>query len=142
MHKRVGFKEFSDKKTMQIDRGDTNKSDRISIQGSQSNEILISRVDSYKKFKPLISALPQNLTSPPTIAERIRAAKRLHMTRRDITEQKIIRNILMHNDPGDLQNFEVLYVANKQSRMLTENVYQQDYDSKSRNQLPSISHTQ
>jgi hypothetical protein len=141
MHKRVEFKESTAKKTIHIDRGNTNHTDQSSIHGSKSNTILVSRADSFKKYKPLISALPQNLPNPPTMAERIRAAKRLKMTRRDITEQRIIRNILMHNDPGDIQNFEVLYVSNKKNRKNRDNVYQQDFDLKTRNRLPSVTQT-
>ena len=69
--------------------------------------------DNIEQFKPLCTALPMSMPQPPTIADRIRAAKRLHMTRRDMTEQKIIKNIMIHNDPSDMQNFEVLYVSNK-----------------------------
>mmetsp|Transcript_10821 Transcript_10821/g.9549 ORF Transcript_10821/g.9549 Transcript_10821/m.9549 type:complete len:192 (+) Transcript_10821:211-786(+) len=132
MHKRVDFKNSATKDSLQTSSIQTHLKDKTSLQNSQSNEILYSKLESYKKYTPLISALPKNLPNAPTIAERIRAAKRLHMTRRDLTEQKIIRNILMHNDPGDIQNFEVLYVTNKQDRA------KEDY--KSRNQLPSIHH--
>ena len=112
------------------------KKTKIYLFSSQSNEALHSNLDNLKKYKPLISALPHNMASPPTIAERIRAATRLHMTRRDITEQRIMRNILMHNDPRDLQNFEVLYITNKQKRAENDD----KYTIKSRNQFPSIHH--
>jgi hypothetical protein len=78
----------------------------------------ISMIYSDKfKYKPLCPALPPNLPTPPTIADRIRAAKKLHMTRRDMTEQKIIKNIQMHNNPADLQNFEVLYISNRNDNL-------------------------
>ena len=72
-----------------------------------------------------MTALPRNLSSPPNIAERIRAAKRLHMTRREMTEQKIVKNIILHNDPSDIQNFEVLYISNKNNRFLEHQAYHQ-----------------
>ena len=112
--------------------------------------------------KPLVSALPRNLPSPPTIAERIRAAKRQHMTRRDLTEQKIMRNVClknlqlqnpkkvipssayknmllkdqMHSNPNDLDNFEVLYISNKQLRAKENEIYREN----SRNNFPHIHH--
>lgn len=136
MHKRVGFKEANRKEVAQISRGSSSKIDKTSIHGSASNEALYSRTDNYNKYKPLITALPQTMGSPPTIAERIRAAKKLHMTRRDMTEQKIIKNIIMHNDPSDLQNFEVLYISNKHDRLMEHNAYHQ----KSRNEFPILNH--
>lgn len=72
------------------------------------------------KYKPLQPALPSSMIAPPNIADRIRAAKRLHMTRRDMTEQKIIKNIAMHNNPADIQNFEVLYISNKNEKFLPD----------------------
>lgn len=138
MHKRVGLKDSAIKRTIQVERKPTQKSDKTILQGSQSNELIHSNLDHYKKYKPVISALPKDIGNTPNIAERIRAAKRLHMTRRDITEQKIIRNIYMHNDPSDVQNFEVLYVTNKQNQLIHNKIYRET--EKSRNQFPSISH--
>lgn len=80
----------------------------------------VSVVHDATKYKPLQPALPRSMVHPPNIADRIRAAKRLHMTRRDMTEQKIIKNIAMHNDPADIQNFEVLYISNKNEKFLPE----------------------
>ncbi|CAI2378645.1 unnamed protein product [Moneuplotes crassus] len=82
--------------------------------------------ESVAKFKPLCTALPTSLPKLPNIAERIRAAKRLHMTRRDMTEQKIVKNIIAHNDPSDVQNFEVLYISNKNEPFLPEPFRQRD----------------
>lgn len=136
MHRRVELKKSQGRMTIQETRGPLEQPKPAIIHGSASNEVLHTRVENQKKFKPLISALPRTLESPPTIAERIRAAKKLHMTRRDMTEQKIIRNILMHNDPKDMQNFEVLYITNKQQKLLHDQIYQEG----SRNEFPSISH--
>lgn len=82
--------------------------------------------DSFNIYKPLCPALPKGLAQAPSIADRIRAAKRLHMTRRDMTEQKIIKNIMMHNDPADVQNFEVLYISSKNERFLPESFRRED----------------
>jgi hypothetical protein len=35
------------------------------------------------------------------------------MTRREITENRIIQNILLHNDPKDMQNFNDLYISTR-----------------------------
>jgi len=37
------------------------------------------------------------------------------MTRREITESRIVRNILDHNDPADVSHFEDLFIASKHS---------------------------
>lgn len=93
-------------------------STRIGKQNSRRNFSM--DYDDVTKYKPLCTALPSNMPVPPSIADRIRAAKRLHMTRRDMTEQKIIKNIVMHNDPADVQNFEVLYISNKNDPFVPE----------------------
>ena len=134
MHKRVELKEFSKKEVVQVSRANTSLANYTSLQGSSSNQVLHSKLDSFKKYKPLVTAVPRPLVEPPTIAERIRAAKRLHMTRRDMTEQKIIKNILLHNDPQDVSNFEVLYISNKYDRMMQD----QMYHDKAQEQLPKI----
>jgi hypothetical protein len=118
MLKRVDFKKAHSRKTIQIAREPTKKIETI-IHGSASSEMLPAKTNERKdKYKPLVPALPKTIGSPPTIADRIRAAKKLNMTRRDITEQRIIRNILLHNNPKDVHNFEVLYIANKQNSAL------------------------
>ena len=35
------------------------------------------------------------------------------MTRREITENRIIQNILLHNDPKDMSNFNDLYISTR-----------------------------
>lgn len=113
-------------KTMRV--GDSfRKEDRFVVSDSYMQSNVSMNYEDCKKYKPLCTALPGNLKAPPTIAERIRAAKRLHMTRRDMTEQKIIKNIMLHNDPADVQNFEVLYISTKNEKLLPE---QLEEDSK------------
>jgi hypothetical protein len=35
------------------------------------------------------------------------------MTRREITENRIIQNILIHNDPKDAHSYDNLYISNR-----------------------------
>ena len=82
--------------------------------------------DDMTQYKPLCPALPSNIPKPLNIADRIRAAKRLNMTRRDMTEQKIVKNIIAHNNPADMQNFEVLYISNKNDPFLPDSLRNND----------------
>ena len=70
--------------------------------------------------------MPSSISQPPNIADRIRAAKKLHMTRRDMTEQRIVKNIIAHNNPSDVQNFEVLYISNKTDPFAPESLRNRD----------------
>jgi hypothetical protein len=92
---------------------ETFKHDTSQDLGVSDSRANVSMNFDLMKYKPLGPALPSSMIAPPNIADRIRAAKRLHMTRRDMTEQRIIKNIAMHNNPSDIQNFEVLYISNK-----------------------------
>jgi len=129
MHKRVGLK----KEAYWV----SNQTIKPLTKGSISSKVLPpDQMSDFKKYKPLISALPQTMGSPPTIAERIRAAKK--MTRRDLTEQRIIRNIYLHNNPQDVNNFGVLYVSNKQKSSFEQQLANEDskdmlWKQKSRN---------
>lgn len=134
MHKRVELRDQNKIEIPQESRANTSIANYSSVYQTSSNHALHSRLDTYKQYKPLVTAVPKPIVDPPTIAERIRAAKRLHMTRRDMTEAKIIKNITLHNDPSDINNFEVLYISNKYDRMMKDNAYH----DKIREELPKI----
>ncbi|CAI2378793.1 unnamed protein product [Moneuplotes crassus] len=96
--------------------------------GKKSGDVeKFSLVDaSVTKYKPLCTALPSSFPQPMNIADRIREAKKMNMTRRDMTEQKIVKNIIAHNDPSDVQNFEVLYISTKNEPFLPDSFSRRD----------------
>ena len=112
MNKSIRIKKNNKSSLLMKIRDNSKKRDSTMID-SYSRRNVSMGVNDFKHLKPLCPALPPLIPAPSTIADRIRAAKRLHMTRRDMTEQKIVNNILTHNNPSDVQNFEVLYISNK-----------------------------
>eukprot|EP00347_Sterkiella_histriomuscorum_P010595 403375671 len=69
-------------------------------------------LDKYKPGK--VTALPPMMNHQASQMSLLRQLQnKTNMTRRDITEGKIISNILMHNDPREIQQYDDIFISTR-----------------------------
>lgn len=68
-----------------------------------------------KKYQPgKVTALPPMMNHQASQLSLLRQLQnRTNMTRREITENRIIQNILIHNDPKDVQIHDDLFISTR-----------------------------
>lgn len=68
-----------------------------------------------RKYQPgKVTALPLMMNHQASQMSLLRQLQnRTNMTRREITENRIIQNILLHNDPKELQTYSDIYISTR-----------------------------